>query len=239
MVLLHFRTDNSNNEIMAKFDSLYQGSYIQYSNVGGNIYLGGLSNNQIKFFNFNNTDDRGLRYKDNTISVDNINCLNLKNSEVRYFPNPQTPIGNYELNEPSAISSFGCINCFDINNFTFWQSENVYSSINGFARTDTTIHKFQNSFGHYIKIRFPYQIVPIGFSVNSVENYNDPLDFDIYGSLDESRWTKIGGITQNQFSNVFSINNNNLYLFIAVVIVIAVLVSSSTPSLLFLPFSGG
>ena len=39
MVLLHFRTDNSNNEIMAKFDSLYQGSYIQYSNIEGNIYF--------------------------------------------------------------------------------------------------------------------------------------------------------------------------------------------------------
>ena len=218
MVLLHFRTDNSNNEIMAKFDSLYQGSYIQYSNIEGNIYLGGLSNNNIKFFNFNNPDDRGLRYKDNTISVDNINCLNLKNRDVRIFPNPQTPISHYELNEPSSISSFGCINCFDINNFTFWQSENVYSSINGFARTDTTIHKFQNSFGHYIKIRFPYQIVPIGMSVNSVENFNDPLDFDIYGSLDETRWTKIGGITQNEFSNVFTINNNNLYLFITIVI---------------------
>ena len=218
MVLLHFRTDNSNNEIMAKFDSLYQGSYIQYSNIEGNTYLGGLSNNHIKFFNFNNNDDRGLRYKDNTISVDNINCLNLRNSDVRYFPNPQTPISYYELNEPSAISSFGCANCFDINNFTFWQSENVYNSINGFARTDTTIHKFQNSFGHYIKIRFPYQIVPIGFSINSVENYNDPLDFDIYGSLDETRWTKIGGITQNNFTNIFTINNSNLYLFIVIVI---------------------
>jgi hypothetical protein len=218
MVLLHFRTDNSNNEIMAKFDSLYQGSYIQYSNIEGNIYLAGLSNNHVKIFNFNNNDDRGLRYKDNTITVDNINCLNLKNSDVRIFPNPQTPINFYQLNEPSAISSFGCANCFDINNFSFWQSENVYSSINGFARTDTTIHKFQNSFGHYIKIRFPYQIVPIGFSINSVENLNDPLDFDIYASLDESRWTKIGAITQNQFTNVFSINNSDLYLFIVVVI---------------------
>jgi hypothetical protein len=218
MVLLHFRTDNSNNEVMAKFDSLYQSSYIQYSNINGYVYLGGLSNNQLKFFNSNNTDDRGLRYNDNTISVDNINCLNLKNTDIRIFPNPQTPIDFYELNEPSAISSFGCINCFDINNFTFWQSENVYSSINGFARTDTTIHKFQNSYGHYIKIRFPYQIVPIGFSVNSVENYNDPLDFDVYASLDESRWTKISSITQNQFNNTFSINNSNLYLFIVVVI---------------------
>jgi len=218
MVLLHFRTDNSNNEVMAKFDSLYQSSYIQYSNINGYVYLGGLSNNQLKFFNSNNTDDRGLRYNDNTISVDNINCLNLKNTDIRIFPNPQTPINFYELNEPSAISSFGCINCFDINNFTFWQSENVYSSINGFARTDTTIHKFQNSYGHYIKIRFPYQIVPIGFSVNSVENYNDPLDFDVYASLDESRWTKISSITQNQFNNTFSINNSNLYLFIVVVI---------------------
>jgi len=195
MVLLHFRTDNSNNEVMAKFDSLYQSSYIQYSNINGYVYLGGLSNNQLKFFNSNNTDDRGLRYNDNTISVDNINCLNLKNTDIRIFPNPQTPIDFYELNEPSAISSFGCINCFDINNFTFWQSENVYSSINGFARTDTTIHKFQNSYGHYIKIRFPYQIVPIGFSVNSVENYNDPLDFDVYASLDESRWTKINSLS--------------------------------------------
>lgn len=218
MVLLHFRTDNSNNEIMAKFDSLYQGSYIQYSNINGSVYLGGLSNNHIKFFNSNNLDDRGLRYRDNTISVDNISCLNLRNEDVRIFPNPQTPISHYELNEPSAISSFGCANCFDINNFTFWQSENIYSSINGFARTDTTIHKFQNSFGHFIKIRFPYQIVPIGFSVNSAENYNDPLDFDIYGSLDEVRWVKIGGITQNNFTSNFSINNNDLYLFVVVVI---------------------
>ena len=218
MVLLHFRTDNSNNEIMAKFDSLYQGSYIQYSNIGGNIYLGGLSNNHIKFFNFNNSNDRGLKYNDNILSVENINCLNLKNNDVRYFPNPQTPISHYELNEPSAISSFGCANCFDLNNFSFWQSENVYSSINGIARTDTNIHKFQNSYGHYIKIRFPYQIIPIGFSVNSVENYNDPLDFDIYASLDESKWVKIGIITQNEFNNNFTINNNNLYLFIVVVI---------------------
>jgi len=209
MVLLHLRTANANNNILAKFDSLYETSYVQFSNIGGNIYLGGLSNNQLRFFNSNNDDDRGLRYRDNTISVDNINCLNLKNGDVRIFPNPQTPLNNYELNEPSTITSFGCARCFDINDFTFWQSENVYSSINGFARTDTTIHKFENSYGHYIKIRFPYQIVPIGFSVNSVENYNDPLDFDVYGSLDEVRWTKIAGITQNNFTNVFSINNSN------------------------------
>ena len=218
MVLLHLRTANANNNILAKFDSLYETSYVQFSNIGGNIYLGGLSNNQLRFFNSNNDDDRGLRYRDNTISVDNINCLNLKNGDVRIFPNPQTPLNNYELNEPSTITSFGCARCFDINDFTFWQSENVYSSINGFARTDTTIHKFENSYGHYIKIRFPYQIVPIGFSVNSVENYNDPLDFDVYGSLDEVRWTKIAGITQNNFTNVFSINNSNLYLFLVVVI---------------------
>jgi len=218
MVLLHFRTDNSNNEILAKFDSLYKGSYIQFSNIDGNIYLGGLSNNQVKFFNFNNNDDRGLRYNDNIISVDNINCLNLKNNDIRIFPNPQTPFNNYILTEPSAISGFGCANCFDLNNFSFWQSENIYSAINGVARTDTTIHKFQNSFGHFIKIRFPYQIVPIGFSVNSVDNPNDPLDFDIFGSLDDNRWTKISSITLNEFNNVFSINNNNLFLFITIVI---------------------
>ena len=218
MVLLHFRTDSSNNEVMAKFDSLYQGSYIQYSNVSGSVYLGGLSNNQIKFFNYNNNDDRGLRYNDNIISVDNINCLNLKNIDARIFPNPQTPLSNYQLTEPSAISSFGCANCFDINNYTYWQSENIYSSINGFARTDTTLHVFQNSYGHYIKIRFPYQIVPIGFSVNSVVNASDPLDFDVYASLDESRWTKIASITQNEFTTNFTINNSNLYLFIVIVI---------------------
>jgi len=218
MVLLHFRTDNSNNEVMAKFDSLYQSSYIQYSNINGYVYLGGLSNNQIKFFNSNDLNDRGFRYNDNIISVDNINCLNLKNNEFRVFPNPQTPLSNYEFTEPTSTSSFGCANCFDINNFTFWQSENIYSSINGIARTDTTINKFQNSFGHFIKIRFPYQIVPIGFSVNSVENYNDPLDFDVYGSMDDIRWNKIAVVTQNDLNTFFNINNSNLYIFIVVVI---------------------
>jgi hypothetical protein len=59
------RTDNSNNEVMAKFDSLYQSSYIQYSNINGYVYLGGLSNNQLKFFNSNNTDQNNNRSQTN------------------------------------------------------------------------------------------------------------------------------------------------------------------------------
>ena len=82
MVLLHLRTANANNNILAKFDSLYETSYVQFSNIDGNIYLGGLSNNQLRFFNSNNNDDRGLRYRDNTISVDNISKVCSSDKEV-------------------------------------------------------------------------------------------------------------------------------------------------------------
>jgi len=39
MVLLHLKTDNALNTTLAKFDSLYQDSFIQYSNINNNIYL--------------------------------------------------------------------------------------------------------------------------------------------------------------------------------------------------------
>jgi len=47
MVLLQLRTDNLNNLILAKFDSIYDRAFIQFSNINNVIYYAGLSNNFI------------------------------------------------------------------------------------------------------------------------------------------------------------------------------------------------
>ena len=70
-------------------------------------------------------------------------------------------------------------------------SANVYSPITGLSRTDDNTYKFQESYGHWIKIKFPYAIIPIGFAVNSISNISDPVFFDVYVSNDNINWIKI------------------------------------------------
>lgn len=219
MVLLNLKTDNDSNIILAKFDSVFNQSYIQFSNINSNIFISGLSNNHYKIVNANNNDDLGLRYSNNFLNVKNIDSIFIKNNSLTFFPNEYTPINDYVITEPSAITGFESSRCFDLNDGTYWQSENVYSSIDGMARTDLISHKFQDSFGHYIKIRFPYLIIPIGFSVLVSDNYYNPLDYVFYASKDDINWVKLFVVNNNLSTTKFSFNyNTTLYKYIVLVI---------------------
>ena len=215
MVLLNLKTDNDSNIILAKFDSVFTESYIQYSNINSNIFISGLSNNHFKIVNANNNDDLGLRYSNNFLNVKNIDSIFIKNNSLTFFPNEFTSINDYVITEPSAITGFECSRCFDLNDGSYWQSENVYNSIDGIARTDLITHKFQDSYGHYIKIRFPYLIIPIGFSITASDNYYNPLDYVFYASKDDINWVKLFVVNNNSTTTKFSFNyNTTLYKYI-------------------------
>ena len=92
-------------------------------------------------------------------------------------------------------------------------SANVYSPITGLSRTDDNTYKFQESYGHWIKIKFPYAIIPIGFAVNSISNISDPVFFDVYVSNDNINWILINEIvnttTLPTLNNTFTFINNS------------------------------
>ena len=158
MVLLNLRTDNNNNITLAKFDTLFQESYIQFSNVSNNsIFNSGLSNNFFKIYSPNISTDLGLKYYSNILNVKTVDSPFLLNNSFTYFPNDYTPISHYQFTEPTTtpITNFNFNRAFDINDTTYWQSDNVYNPDNGIARTDVNSYKFEDSYGHFIKIKFP------------------------------------------------------------------------------------
>ncbi len=220
MVLLHMRTDNLANTVLAKFESIYDETYTQYSNSNNFIYLSGIYRNSFKIYNPYYANDEGLNYNSNLLSVRAINNQIIKYNSYTTFPNEFTILDKYELTESSRISQFECSSCFDMNNSTYWLSANIYSPNTGLAATtDPALYKFQDSWGHWIKIKFPYSIIPIGFYVNSLNNVGDPLYFDVYLSNDNITWTKIlvvnSVITGNEF---FFTTNTNFYLYVAIVV---------------------
>jgi len=219
MVLLHLRTDNIQNLILAKFDSIYDRAYIQFSNINNFIYYAGLSNNSIKIYNPNNIFDNGISYNSNILKVDCFDTQIIKNYNFTIFPNIYTLLDDYNFFEPTSISLFDFSRCFDLNFSSYWMSANIYSPISGLSRTDDNSFKFQESFGHWVKIKFPYPIIPIGFSVNSISNFEDPLFFDVYVSNDNINWIKILVVNSIISSAEFFFRNNTtFYLYISIVI---------------------
>lgn len=220
MVLLHLKTDNTNNLVLAKFDSIYDDAYIQFSNINNSIYYAGLSKNSIKIYNPNNAKDNGLFYNNNILSVRNIDTQIIDYNSYTVFPNDFTPFGEYEFTEVDTIGTNKCDRCFDNDDTTFWNSPSIYNPLTAFVRSDfASRYTFQDSVGYWIKIKFPYPIIPIGFSVNSVTNIQDPIHFDVYVSQNNINWIKILVvnvlITSGEY---FFINNTNLYSYITIVI---------------------
>lgn len=220
MVLLHMRTDNLANTILAKFESIYDETYSQYSNSNNFIYLTGISKNNYKIYNPYYLNDEGLNYNSNLLSVRAINNQIIKYNNYTIFPNEFTLLDKYELTESSKISQFECSSCFDMNSSTYWLSANIYSPNDGFSTTtDAATYKFQDSWGHWIKIKFPYSIIPIGFYINSLNNVGDPLFFDVYLSNDNITWTKILVVNSVVIGNdFFFTTNTNFYLYVAIVV---------------------
>lgn len=219
MVLLQLRTDNLQNLVLAKFDSIYDRAYIQFSNVNNFIYYAGLSNNSIKIYSPNNSRDNGIIYNSNILKVDCIDTQIIKNYNYSIFPNYYTTLDEYSFTEPSTISLYDFSRCFDLDFNSYWMSANVYSPLTGLARTDDNTYKFQESYGHWIKIKFPYAIIPIGFSVNSITNIEDPVFFDVYVSNDNITWNKILIVNSIVSSAEYYFKNNtNFYLYITIVI---------------------
>lgn len=235
MVQLHMKTDNNNNITLAKFDTNYNQAYIEFSNINNNhVLLAGLSNNNLKFFNSNISSDEGLTYNNNQLSVKNINTKLIKNNNNTVFPNLET-INLYEIYGSSPASSpTDHSQCFDMNDNTTWISLSSYRRDNSgginedtaFAIEDDSFPYFQFSstgkaYGNWVKIKFPFKVVPIGFSINSNTNDNEPCGFSIYGSEDNINWTLISFLSNTRYTNTttFFFNNIKFFLYITVVII--------------------
>jgi hypothetical protein len=214
------RTDNLANTVLAKFESIYDESYAQFSNGNNFIYLTGLYKNCYKIYNPVYGNDEGLCYNNNLLSVRAINNQIIKYNNYTTFPNEFTILDKYELTESSKISQFECSSSFDMNSSTYWLSANIYSPNDGYSTQSEPIsYKFQDSWGHWIKIKFPYSIIPVGFYVSSLNNVGDPLFFDVYLSNDNITWTKILVVNSVVIGNdFFFTTNTNFYLYVAIVV---------------------
>lgn len=244
MVLLHLKTDNENNISLAKFDTNYSQSYIQFSNINTNqTFLAGLSNNNLKFFN-PTTNDEGLKYSDNLLTIKNINNKQLKNNDFTIFPNLET-INTYEITGTSPQTApVGQSRCFDLDDSSFWQSFESYNqdrTTNGNINTavaivdDNDSYSFKYSsigraYGNWIKIKFPFRIIPIGFSVSTSGAFRDPCGFQMFVSNDNNNWLLISSLsdTSTLNTNTFTFNNNTFYTYIVLVITRVIINPAST-----------
>ena len=220
MVLLHLKTDNVDNIALAKFDTIYNQAYIQFSNLTNNQTLyAGLSNNNLKIYNTTYNDEEGLIYNNNLLSIHSINTKFIKNNNFTYFPNNYTSMGGYDITG-HGYSAFPTepFKCFDMNDTTYWQSVSTYKP-DGTAITENNNFKFVDSFGDWVKIKFPYAIIPIGFTISSVGNIKDPSGFDVYASGDNINWVKLAVISNANYNSTFYFTaNTTFYLYVAIVI---------------------
>lgn len=231
MVLLHLKTDNALNTTLAKFDSLYQDSFIQYSNINNNIYLSGIANNNFKIYNPLNANDNGLIYNNNILTVRSHNTQVIKNeNEYTEYPNDITSIYSYQFTE----KLIGNLNPFEnvFNNISNrkWTSEAIYTKASGIGRCPQLPEyqfKNKNSYGYWGVIKFPYQIIPVKISfsdfytgslVNPVSEYNVPQYFDLYLSNDNINWIQIYSYISTVGIKEFSFANSTLYSYIGIVI---------------------
>lgn len=228
MVLLHMKTDNLANTTLAKFDSLYNDSYIQYSNANNYLVISGISGNSFKIYNPNNSVDDGFSYNDNILSVRTTNTQIISYNNYTIFPNLFTNIFLYEITEYNTANTNPVRNCFDMNSSTTWISPAIYYPYNPVDQqmigtvpniSEFNIYKFQDSLGYWIKIRFPYQIIPVGVFFNSIGlNFYDPSNFVVYVSNDNINWKKVLTLTSTLFGNEIIFDNTDLYLYVAIVI---------------------
>ena len=219
MVLLHLRTDNTNNLVLAKFDSIYDDAYIQFSNINNSVYYAGLSKDSIKIYNPANSKDNGLLYNNNTLTVRNLNAQIIDNNNYSVFPNDFTTFDQYEFTEVDTNLAQPCYRCFDNDDTTAWISPNIYNPYTSEIRKDFEYrYNFQDSYGYWIKIKFPYNIIPIGFSVNSVTNIQDPVNFVVYVSANNTDWKKILIVNTLITSGEYYFINTDFYSYITIVV---------------------
>jgi len=235
MVLLHMKTDNALNTTLAKFDSLYHDSFIQFSNIDNNIYLSGIANDNFKIYNPTITNDNGLIYNNNKLTVKSHNTQIIKYDNFTVFPNDFTPINSYEFFEYNNVNQFGFSNCFDLNSLTYWQSDSIYLrgdgniNLTNIANIDPYNFQNTNSRGYWVKIKFPYQIIPIGIYISSLKFANEPVFFDVFVSNDNINWTKILVVNTSTVGNDFFFRENTtLYLYVAIVITKIITNTTST-----------
>ena len=232
MVLLNMMT-NSNSSTIANFESEYNETFINFQNNKPYIFSAGISDDSFKIYNKNYLSydiDYGLSYKNNTLSTRNINTLSLKNNSYTVFPNAYTDIRDYFIISQNTIGGNNqAYNCFTINTNTYWQSQSIYSLTPTTNDTHGTIllnrdafnFKNKGAYGEFIQIKFPYKVIPTGFSVNSVGNKYDPKKIAVFLSYDNIIWDS--HFNGNVSSGINTLKNNlldynNFYNYIAVVI---------------------
>ena len=230
MVLLNMTT-NTNSTIIANFESLYDETFINFQNNKSCIFAAGILNNSFKIYDKNNLNDYGVSYDNNTLSTRNINALSFKNNSYTVFPNPYTETYLYNI---SAIEGYNLVNspseCFTMDTSTFWMSRQIYSitpqnqDTNGTVLVQRESYKFNNldsACGERITITFPYKVIPLGFTINSVGKKYDPKRMIVFVSNDNITWTnEFEGLIRseiNQFINYYS-EYNKFYKYITFVI---------------------
>lgn len=228
MVLLNMLT-NSNSTIIANFESLYDETYINFQNNKSCIFAAGILNNSFKIYDKNNLTDFGLFYDNNTLSTRNINAQSFKYNDYTVFPNNYTNIIDYKI---IAIPGYNLINspfdCFTTDTTTYWQSRQIYSrtsepATNGTVLLDKDYYKFKDKqvYGEHIIITFPYKVIPIGFTVNSIGNKHDPKSITVFLSNDGINWDKqFEGLVSTEINKLKNYDSsfNNFFTYIAVII---------------------
>ena len=243
MVFLNMQT-NENSTIIANFESVYNETYIKFQNFNQNkktIFAAGVLNNTFKIFDIILEGDEGFVYNNNTLTVRNTNTQFIGSSQYAIFPNLYTDITDYYIGSlyGNTVLNYEHIKCFDLDNETSWRSPNIYS-ITSAPSTNGTIQNqgYKNTYnflnldqlyGDLIIIKFPYPIIPRGFSIDSVNTVNDPKDLTIYllniTSISEiSNITNLSSIKSNSYINIattFNLINNqddNFYNTIIIII---------------------
>jgi len=231
MVHLDLKTDNANDITLARFNTSFDQSYIQFSNTyNKQVFNIGLSNNNyLKLFNPNNIYDDGLRYYDNLLNVNYLSTRYVKNLEYTYFPikgEAYTVTGN-AVNFPYDPNG-----CFNFDDLSYWQSADLYNANREGRAIENDNFKFNGIYGDWIKIKFDYKIIPVGFKVNSQgTNHRDPIGFIVFASNDNITWTRLYTIDDIRplGTNILMFDYNTSFYNYITVVVTRIVLNPSIP----------
>ena len=134
--------------------------------------------------------------------------------------------GIYQLSTSSETNTMFLYQCMDFYNDTFFESDKNYNGTTG-------VYEGSNSFnsinGEYIKTQFPEANILDNFKIkvlNETLANNNPIDFKLYGSTDDTNWTLLSEQNDLEWvlNNVdytiktFDIIDNNAYKYFTIIV---------------------